>query len=159
MASFNKVILIGNLTRDPELRYTPKGTAVVEVGLAVNRRYQVENEWKEEVTFVDITFWGRQAETISQYCKKGRSIFVEGRLQLDSWEDRQTGQKKSKLRVIGEHSQFLGAPREGGGDTDAGAGRTSAAKPAAAAAVAAGSTAKPADEPPGGYEEDDQIPF
>lgn len=117
MASLNKVMLIGNLTRDPEVRYTPKGTAVTDLGMAVNRRYRVDEETREETTFVDVTFWGRQAETIGQYMRKGRSIFVEGRLQLDSWEDKNTGQKRNRLRVVGENFQFLG----GRGD-DAGGG-------------------------------------
>ncbi len=89
MASFNKVILLGNLTRDPEVRYTPKGTAVTDLGLAVNRTYTADNgEKREEVTFVDVTFWGRTAEVAGEYLKKGRPVFVEGRLQLDSWDDK-----------------------------------------------------------------------
>jgi len=125
MASLNKVMLIGNLTRDPEVRYTPKGTAVTEIGLAVNRRYTAESgEKREEVTFVDITFWGRTAELVGQYLRKGRSIYVEGRLQLDSWDDKQTGQKRSKLRVVGEELQFLGGREgtEGGGGGGGGRG-------------------------------------
>ena len=98
MASFNKVILVGNLTRDPELRYTPKGTAIAKIGLAVNRTWTSETgEKKEEVTFVDVDAFGRQAEIIGQYMKKGRPFLVEGRLQLDQWEDKQTNQKRSKL--------------------------------------------------------------
>ena len=100
MANFNKVILAGNLTRDPELRYTPKGTAVVKFGMAINRTWKSETgESKEEVTFVDVDAWGRQAEVIAQYMRKGRPILVEGRLQLDSWEDKTTHEKKSKLKV------------------------------------------------------------
>ncbi|RYD27451.1 MAG: single-stranded DNA-binding protein, partial [Verrucomicrobiaceae bacterium] len=114
MASLNKVMLIGNLTRDPELRYTPKGMAVTDIGLAMNRRYVVDGEKREEVTFVDVTFWGKGAEIISQYMKKGSPIYVEGRLRLDSWEDKQSGQKQSRLKVTGEEFQFLGA-REGSG--------------------------------------------
>ena len=116
MASFNKVILLGNLTRDPEVRYTPKGTAVTDLGLAVNRTYTADNgEKREEVTFVDVTFWGRTAEVAGEYLKKGRPVFVEGRLQLDSWDDKQSGQKRTKLKVIGENMQMLGAPRGAGG--------------------------------------------
>lgn len=116
MASFNKVILLGNLTRDPEVRYTPKGTAVADLGIAVNRTYTAENgEKREEVTFVDVTFWGRTAENAGQYLKKGRPVFVEGRLQLDSWDDKQSGQKRSKLKVVGELLQFLGGARPDGG--------------------------------------------
>ena len=114
MASLNKVMLIGNCTRDPEIRYTPKGTALVELGLAVNRSYTADNgERREETTFVDVTLWGRQAEVANEYLRKGRPVFIEGRLQLDSWEDKQTGQKRSKLRVVGEGMQLLGG-REGG---------------------------------------------
>jgi len=111
MANLNKVFLMGNLTRDPEVSYTPKGTAVAKLGLAVNRQWTAENgEKKEEVTFVDVEAWGRQAETIGQYLSKGRPIFIEGRLKLDSWEDKETHQKRSKLKVVLEGFQFLGAP-------------------------------------------------
>jgi single-strand DNA-binding protein len=123
MASFNKVILLGNLTRDPEVRYTPKGSAVADLGIAVNRQYTLENgEKREEVTFVDVTFWGRTAEVAGEYLKKGRPVFIEGRLQLDTWDDKQSGQKRSKLKVIGETMQMLGGPRGSGGanDTDEG---------------------------------------
>jgi len=108
MASFNKVILAGNLTRDPELRYTPKGTAVCRFGLAINRNWTSETgEKKEEVTFVDIDAFGRQAEVVAQYMKKGRPIMIEGRLKLDTWEDKQTNQKRSRLGVVLESFQFL----------------------------------------------------
>lgn len=114
MANLNRVLLIGNLTRDPELRYTPKGTPVVELGLAVNRVYSGEDgEKKEEATFVEVTLWGRQAEVASQYLTKGRPVFIEGRLQLDTWDDKQTGQRRSRLGVIGESLQFLGQRPEG----------------------------------------------
>jgi single-strand DNA-binding protein len=115
MPSLNKVMLMGNLTRDPELRYTPKGQAVTDVGLAVNRKYKVENEMREEVTFVDVTFWGKQAEVVCQWMKKGRPLFVEGRLQMDTWDDKQTGKKMYKMRVIGEDFQFLGGKDSGSG--------------------------------------------
>lgn len=116
MASYNKVILVGNLTRDPEVKYTTSGTAVTEVGLAVNRTWydKQANEKKEETTFVDVTLWGRQAEVAGQYLSKGRSVLIEGRLQLDQWEDRESGKKRSKLRVVGENMQMLGG-RDGGG--------------------------------------------
>jgi single-strand DNA-binding protein len=120
MASFNKVILVGNLTRDPELRYTPKGMAIAKVGLAVNRNWRNEaGETKEEVTFVDVDVFGRTAENLAQYMRKGSPILIEGRLRLDQWDDKQTGQKRSKLGVVGEVVQFLGSPRggEGGGDS------------------------------------------
>ena len=108
MANLNKVMLIGNVTRDPEIKYTPKGSAVTDLGIAVNRVYTPEGgEKREETTFVDVTLWGRQAEIAGEYCKKGRSIYIEGRLQLDSWEDKTSGQKRSKLRVVGENFQLL----------------------------------------------------
>jgi single-strand DNA-binding protein len=148
MASFNKVILLGNLTRDPEVRYTPKGTAVTDLGLAVNRSYTAENgEKREEVTFVDVTFWGRTAEVAGEYLKKGRPVFVEGRLQLDSWDDKQSGQKRTKLKVIGENMQMLGAPRgggTGGGDEEGGSRSSRPAPPPKAAPSAP---------------DDDEIPF
>ena len=117
MASFNKVILMGNLTRDPEVRYTPSGTAVTDLGLAVNRYWfdKQANERREETTFVDVTLWGRQAEVAGEYLAKGRPVLIEGRLHLDSWDDRETGQKRSKLKVIGETMQLLGSRGEGGG--------------------------------------------
>src|SRR4051812_7134903 len=115
MASFNKVILLGNLTRDPEIRYTPKGSAVCDLGIAVNRQYTLENgERREEVTYVDVVLWARLAEIAAEYLRKGRPVFIEGRLQLDTWDDKQSGQKRSKLRVIGETMQLLGS-RGGGG--------------------------------------------
>src|SRR4029079_933903 len=115
MASFNKVILVGNLTRDPELRYTPKGTAVAKVGLAVNHKWKNEaGEFKEEVTFIDIDCWGRTAENVGQYMRKGSSMLVEGRLKLDTWDDKQTNQKRSKMGVVAETVQFLGSPRGDG---------------------------------------------
>ena len=114
MASFNKVILLGNLTRDPEVRYTPKGSAVCDLGIAVNRVYTTEGgERREEVTFVDVVLWARLAEIAGEYLRKGRPIFIEGRLQMDSWDDKQTGQKRTKLRVVGESMQLLGG-RPGG---------------------------------------------
>jgi single-strand DNA-binding protein len=114
MANLNRVLLIGNLTRDPEVRYTPKGTAVAEIGLAINRTYSGEDgEKKEETTFVEVTLWARQAEIAGQYLKKGRPVFIEGRLQLDTWDDKQTGQKRSKLRVVSESLQLLGSRPEG----------------------------------------------
>ena len=114
MASFNKVILLGNLTRDPELKYTPTGTAVAAIGLAVNRVYSNDQgEKQEETTFVDVELWGRTAEIANEYLKKGRPVLIEGRLRLDSWDDKQSGQKRSKLKVVGESMQLLGS-REGG---------------------------------------------
>jgi len=117
MANLNKVLLIGNLTRDPELRYTPKGTAVADISLAINRVWNNEqNVRQEEVTFVEITLWGRQAELAQQYLVKGRGAYVEGRLATDTWDDKATGQKRSKMKVVAESLQFLpdGRPREAG---------------------------------------------
>jgi single-strand DNA-binding protein len=152
MASFNKVILVGNLTRDPELRYTPKGTAVAKVGLAVNRVWTTESgEKKEEVTFVDVDIFGRTAENVSQYMRKGRPILIEGRLKLDQWDDKATGQKRSKLGVIAETVQFLGSPGEGGGG-----GAAPSRPPRAAAAPGAAPSDGGSDSPP---PEDDDVPF
>jgi single-strand DNA-binding protein len=133
MASFNKVILVGNLTRDPELRYTPKGTAIAKIGVAVNRVWTNEaGEKKEEVTFVDVDVFGRTAENVGQYMRKGRPILIEGRLKLDQWDDKQTGQKKSKLSVVAETVQFLGSPAgEGGAPSAPRAQRPAASAPAA----------------------------
>lgn len=108
MASFNKVILLGNLTRDPELRYTPKGTAVAKLGLAVNNHWtNSEGEKCEEATFVDVTFFGRPAETIGQHCKKGRPLLIDGRLQLETWQDKDSKENRQKLSVVGESFQFI----------------------------------------------------
>src|ERR1700684_365244 len=127
MANFNKVILAGNLTRDPELRYTPKGMAIAKIGLAVNRTWKNEaGETKEEVTFIDIDAFGRQAETLAQYLKKGSPLMVEGRLKLDQWDDKQTGQKRSRLGVVLEGFQFLGGGNRGA------EGATPGPRPAAA---------------------------
>src|SRR6266480_1890365 len=117
MASFNKVILLGNLTRDPEVRYTPKGSAVCDLGIAINRQYTLDSgEKRQEVTFVDVVLWSRRAEIAGEYLKKGWLVFIGGCLQLDSCVDKQSGQKRSKLRVIGETMQLLGRrPAAGGG--------------------------------------------
>jgi single-strand DNA-binding protein len=116
MANLNKVMLIGNLTRDPEIKYTPKGQAIAELGLAINRRYTTESgEKREETTFVDVTLWGRLAEIAKEYLVKGRPVYIEGRLTLDTWDDKQTGQKRSKMRVTGDQMQLLGSRGDGGG--------------------------------------------
>lgn len=156
MQGFNKVILAGNLTRDPELRYTPSGTAIAKFGLAVNRRWKDQNgEQKEEVTFVDVDAFGKQAELIGQYVKKGQPLLVEGRLRLDTWEDKQTQQKKSRLGVVLEGMTFLGSggTREGG---DFGGGATGA-PPSARPARPPAATPPPSNEgmPP----EEDDVPF
>lgn len=125
MASFNKVILMGNLTRDPEVRYTPGGTAVADIGLAVNRYWtdKGSNERKEETTFIDVTLWGRQAEIAGEYLAKGRPVLIEGRLHLDQWDDRETGQKRSRLKVVGESMQLLGGRGEASGGGGGGGGQ------------------------------------
>jgi single-strand DNA-binding protein len=153
MADYNKVLLLGNLTRDPEVRYTPKGTPVGELGLAINDSYKAQDGTiKETVTYINIDVWGRQAETCKQYLTKGRPVFIEGRLRLDTWE--QDGQKKSKLRVVADRVQFLGGGpgRSGGGGeqraSSAGDTGRTAAKPSS-------SVSEDAPPPPS----DDDIPF
>ena len=114
MASYSRVIAIGNLTRDIELRYTPQGAATCQIGMAVNRKFKTEaGVEKEEVCFFDVIAWGKQAEVLSQYLKKGDPLFVEGRLKLEEWDDKTTGKRVSKLRVQLETFQFLGGKRDG----------------------------------------------
>lgn len=123
MADVNLVVLVGRLTRDPEVRYTPSGTAIAQLGLAIGRKYKDQSgQLKEDTTFVDIDVFGRQAETAGQYLAKGRTVLIEGRLQLDQWEDKNSGQKRSKLKVVGNRVQFLGGPGEGGGGRSGGGG-------------------------------------
>jgi single-strand DNA-binding protein len=166
MASFNKVILVGNITRDPELRYTPSGTAIAKLSLAVNRSWRTETgETREEVTFVDVDAFGKQAETIGQYLRKGRPILVEGRLKMDQWEDKQTGQKRSRLGVVLEVFRFIDSSqgRAEGGAPPPATPPQSAAPPAQqsyrsappAAAAASGNPGFEAGPPP----EEDDVPF
>jgi single-strand DNA-binding protein len=156
MASFNKVVLVGNLTRDPELRYTPKGTAIAKIGLAVNRVWTNEaGEKKEEVTFVDVDVFGRTAENVGQYMRKGRPILIEGRLKLDQWDDKQTGQKKSKLGVVAETVQFLGSAAGGEGGGGGGAAPAAPRAPRPAASTAPAAEPVEGDGPP----ESDDVPF
>jgi single-strand DNA-binding protein len=116
MPSLNKVMLMGNLTRDPELRVTPKGTSICQFSLAINRQFKMESgESREEVTYVDVEAWGKQGETVAKYCTKGRPLYVEGRLRLDQWEDKNTKEKRSRMKVVLEGFQFLGDGRGGGG--------------------------------------------
>ena len=151
MASFNRVVLVGNLTRTPELRHIPSGLAVSDIGLAVNdRRKLASGEWVDEVTFVDITLWGRQAEIVCEYATKGSPLLVEGRLKLDAWES--DGQKRSKLRVIGEKIVLLGAGGNRGDEEGGGYSRQSTKNPVR--------SSQPAqhdyyDAPPDG----DEVPF
>ena len=116
MASLNKVFLLGNLTRVPELRYTPGGAAVCEFGLAVNRKYVSNNQEKDETCFVNIVVWGKQGESCQRYLEKGSLAMIEGRLQYDQWDDRETGKKRSTLRVVAERVQFVGSTRQGQSD-------------------------------------------
>jgi len=157
MANLNKVMIIGNVTRDPEVKYTPKGSAVTDLGIAVNRTYKVGEERKEEVTYVDVTLWGRLAEIAGEYCRKGKPVYIEGRLQLDSWEDKATGQKRSKLRVVGEEMQLLGpkmgGSSSGGGDEEYSERPARREQPASGGGFSRGSAPS---QPP--IEEDD-IPF
>ena len=153
MANVNKVILIGNLTRDPELRYTPNGAAVIDFGMAMNRKWKGrDGQANEDTCFVDLQAWARQAEVISEYCHKGDPLYVEGRLKLDAWEGRD-GQKRSKLRVVVENFQFLGGRRSG----NAGGG---SARPKSAPPPQRPTTddepAPPSDD---GFKVDDDIPF
>ena len=155
MASFNKVFLMGNLTRDPELRYTPKGTAVTDVGMAVNRVFNsADGQRQEETTFVDVTFWGRTAETVCKFLSKGRPLFVEGRLKFDSWEN-QEGQKRSKLSVNGENFQFIDSRKDSGDSPGGGGGYSSKDE----APQAPHSEYEFQGESAGGGSGDDEVPF
>lgn len=147
MASFNRVILVGNLTRDVVVKYTQSQTAVTEIGLAVNDRVKKQGEWTDETTFVDITLWGRTAEIAGEYLSKGSPVLVEGRLKLDQWE--QDGQKRYKLRVVGEKMQMLGG-RGGGG----GGGQQQRPQ-----SDEYSSNSPPASQPAGGPPPDDEVPF
>ena len=163
MASVNKVMLLGNLTRDPEIRYTPKGTAVTDLGMAINRIRTGDNgERIEEVTYVDVTLWGRSAELAGQYLSKGRSVFIEGRLQLDQWDDKATGQKRSRLRVVGENMQFIGG--QGGGGSQGGGGGGGNAPQQQEPGPPQQEQAPPASNQggaaaPDSFDNDDDIPF
>jgi single-strand DNA-binding protein len=149
MANFNKVILAGNLTRDPELRYTPKGTAIAKISLAINRTWKNEaGESQEEVTFVEVDAFGRTAENIGQYFKKGRPILIEGRLRYQTWDDKQTNQKRNKLSVVMENFQFMDSKASGDGD----APRSRPPGPASAPKA----PPSEGDAPP---PEDDDVPF
>lgn len=159
MANLNKVQLIGNLTRDPELRHTPKGTAIAEISLAINRSWKDDSGNKqEETTFVDVTLWGRTAELAQQYLFKGNPVYIEGRLNLDTWDDKETGKKRSKLKVIGENMQFLGAresanrdPNNGGMSREESSARAKAPRQPASQSA----TSDSLDQ----FQDDDDIPF
>ncbi|MGL5019608.1 MAG: single-stranded DNA-binding protein [Luteolibacter sp.] len=161
MANLNKVMLIGNLTRDPELRHTPSGKTVSEIGLAINRTWTNDQGQKQEdTTFVDVTLWGKQAEVVQQYVTKGSPIYIEGRLQLDTWDDKETGKKRSKLRIVAENFQFLsgkpgstGAGSSGGGYSER--PQQASSSPSPRSGPPQGASAAPADD----FQEDDDIPF
>ena len=152
MASFNRVILVGNLTRDVEVRYTQSQTAVTEVGLAVNDRVKKQGEWVDETTFVDVTLWGRTAEIAGEYLSKGSPVLIEGRLKLDQWE--QDGQKRYKLRVVGEKMQMLGSRGGGGGGSRPPAQQVASSQANGAHDHSQGQQSQPAAAPP-----DDEVPF
>lgn len=154
MANLNKVMLIGNLTRDPEVRYTPSGKAVADISLAINRVWNNDQGQKqEETTFVDVTLWGRQAELAQQYLTKGRGVYIEGRLQMDSWDDKETGKKRTKLKVVGDNLQFLpdGRGSNGGGAPP----QQRSGPPQQRSESPQGGSAAPPDE----FQEEDDIPF
>ena len=160
MANLNKVMLIGNLTRDPELRYTPSGKAVADISLAINRVWNNEQGQKQEETiFVDVTLWSRQAELAQQYLTKGRGVYIEGRLQMDTWDDKETGKKRSRLKVVGDNLQFLPDGRGSAGGSGGGerpAQQTSRPpQQAQRPSPQQGASAAPPDE----YQEEDDIPF
>ena len=160
MAYLNKVFLIGNLTRDPELRVTPKGTAICQFGLAVNRQFKDESgQTRDETTFVDIEAWGKQGELVAKYLTKGSPAMVEGRLKFDQWEDKQTQQKRSKLKVVLDNVQFLssrGGAGAGGGAASAEEG-VDQTPPVERHAPPARSNAKPSAPAAEGIDED--VPF
>jgi len=155
MANVNKVILIGNVTRDPEVKFTSKGSAVTDIGLAINRNYTLDNgEKREETTFVDVELWGRLAEIAGEYAKKGRPLYIEGRLRMDTWEDKASGQKRSRMKVVGENLQLLGGRAEGGSRPAGGGEHESHEAPAPRR------TAPPSRPAPSSSSElDDDIPF
>ncbi len=164
MASFNKVLLMGNLTRDPQLKYLPNQTAVVDFGIACNRKWKGPNgEDREEVTFVDVSSFGKQAEVINQYFTKGKPIFIEGRLKLDQWEDKQGGGKRSKLHVIIENFQFIGGRDGGGGGGGGGSdeGEQRPSRPQGRPGQQRGGSQPPAEAPFGDEQQfkEDDIPF
>jgi single-strand DNA-binding protein len=158
MANLNKVMLIGNLTRDPELRVTPKGTAICQFSLAVNRKFRDDSGAdREEVTYVDIEAWGKSGENISKYCTKGRPLFVEGRLRLDQWEDKTTKEKRSRMKVVLENFQFLGSGR---GDAGAAGGEGGESRYKSPAPRSAPSPAAPPPAPAPAQENlDEDVPF
>lgn len=161
MASLNKVMLMGNLTRDPELRYTPSGRPVADISLAINRVWIDEQKGKQEETiFVDVTLWGRQAELASQYLAKGRGAFIEGRLQMDTWDDKETGKKRSKLKVVGDALQFLPDGKGGSGaGPQSGGGYQQRSAPQQQRYANPPQQQNPSHASPDDYQDDEEIPF
>jgi single-strand DNA-binding protein len=159
MASLNKVMLLGNLTRDPELRYAPNGTPVANFGMAINRRYRQGEEWREEVCYIDIVTFGRQAETVGEYLSKGNLAMIEGRLQWRSWET-EDGQKRSKHEIVANHVQFMPRMQGGGGGPGSSSGDARAdaayAPPSRDTYMPPRDMMPPPDRPMG---EDEDIPF
>ncbi|MCA9272982.1 MAG: single-stranded DNA-binding protein [Phycisphaerales bacterium] len=154
MASYNKVLLMGNLTRDIELRQLPSGASIATIGLAVNERYKDKNDqWVERANFIDCEMFGRRAEVMAQYLSKGSPVFIEGRLRLDTWQDKNDGSNRSKLKVVVENFEFVGGGQGGGGGGGGGGGRSS------------GPSRQPAGQQAGGYDDyaeqvsPDDIPF
>jgi len=160
MANVNKVILIGNVTRDPEVKFTSKGSAVTDIGLAINRNYTLDNgEKREETTYVDVELWGRLAEIAGEYAKKGRPIYIEGRLRMDTWEDKASGQKRSRMKVVGENLQLLGGRTGGPGPSSGGDHESYDSAPAAAPRRSAPPQPQRQVAPPPSDMPDDDIPF
>lgn len=160
MASFNKVILMGNLTRDPELRYTNSEVAICKIGLAVNRRFKdsQSGEWREEPTFIDVTIFGKRGEAFSRYHKKGASAFIEGSLRLDTWDDKQTGAKRSKLYVVADDWEFVSGGRQQGAGGGYGGQQSESSEAASSSASGAGGESYGGDASPDFLEVDD-TPF
>jgi single-strand DNA-binding protein len=159
MASFNKVYLMGNLTRDPEVRTTTTGLKIAKLGLAVNRRYRTrDNEQKEETTFVDIDAFGSQAEILERYCQKGSPLFVEGRLRLDQWQT-STGDNRSKLTVVLENFQFLGSSRDGSTTEESGGGYQASSGSSASSNSPSASSSSASSGSSDSFVEDEDIPF
>jgi len=145
MPNLNKVMIMGTLTRDPEIKYLPKGTAVATLGIAINRNYSTDSgEKREEVTFVDVELWGKQAELAGEHLAKGKPVFIEGRLKLDTWDDKSTGQKRSKMKVVGDNLQFLHQRTQADGPKQPAGGQR---------------TQRPTRDPDLDAEEEDRIPF
>ena len=155
MASFNRVVLVGNLTRDVELRRTPQGTAVTDLGLAVNERVKKNDEWVDEVNFFDVTLWGRTAEVASEYLAKGSSVLIEGRLKYETWSQ-EDGTKRSKVKVVGEKMQMLGSKAGGGGG---GGGQSSASRPHSQQPNSVAETSTQSYQQPSSPPPTDDVPF